>query len=219
MKLLIQKTASVLIALCLVAGVICVPIVASAAPPVQLTVTNAEGSSGQDVTVSLNISADSTLAAIDFILKYDSTKLLYKSNASGVAAAGALSSINPNYKTADDSDALKGSLIHVDGITAGGSLLDVTFTVAPGWSGTTPVSLEVEGDISDSTYNSIPFETKNGTVTVDEVVGSSTITAVEEKEESTSSPQNLTNILIVIGVLSVGIVLVLIIVKKMRSNK
>ena len=218
MKGIAKKTISVLLAVCITAVMFSAPIIVSAESPMKLTVTNAKGSSGDEVTVSINISASSNLSAIDFILKYDNDKLLYKSNTPGDAAVDGFATLNPNFKTADDSHALKGAFIHATRVTAAGSLVDVTFTVAPGWSGTTPVLLEVQGDASDSAYKPIAFEVENGEVTAKAASNSSDVetTSVPEKEKTVSAQKRLIITLSVLGVLAVSAAVALIAFKKKK---
>jgi hypothetical protein len=203
MNLIFKKAASSVIMAVMAAGFLAVPFKASALDPAKLTVTSVKGESGKDIVVSISVSVDSNLSAADLVLKYDSSKLLYKSNTAGSASEGGYSSVNPNFK-ADNSDALKIAYIHPTGVKSAGSLLDVTFTVATGWSGKTQVSLEVAGDIVDSSYKNIAVEITNGTVAVGTELDVDTKANSDNTVKKAFSNKILTIVLSVFCVLTVG---------------
>jgi len=173
MKTILKKAVSSFIAAFMAAGFLSVPFMGSALETATLSVTSVKGEPGKDVIVSVNISSNSGLGAMDFIVKYDNAKLLYKSYQIGAAAEGGFLSVNPNYKNQDGTSALKQAFIHPEGLIATGPIVELTFTIAPGWTGSTTVTLEVIGDISQATppYNKIPHESKNGTVTIGSASG------------------------------------------------
>lgn len=222
MKILIRKIASILMVACIMVGLLSIPITVIAAVPVQLTLTSAKGLAGEDIIVSLNISADSKLSAADFTIAYDEEKLLLKEAKEGSATAGGYSSINPNAPEKDGLKTIKQAFISDGGVSVAGSMLDLTFTVAPGWTGSTPLVLTV-GDFFDGAYGEIAYKIENGTVTIGDGIGSNATTTVaqattQEKENSTSVRKSLTVLLVVICVLAIGAGGALIIIKK-RQNK
>ena len=127
-----KRLTSFFLALILLLCAAAVPVSVKAADTVSLTVSSATAAPGTDVVMSINISANSGLAAATFLLKYDTSKLTYKSNAAGSAASGGLSSVNPNYAVDGNYKTINDSFIKSPAVTAGGSMLDVTFTVKTG---------------------------------------------------------------------------------------
>ena len=169
-----KKTASIKKALALLFTVIIFCCVISAglsskaASPVQLTVTSASGRAGDDVTVSINISANSNLGTAEFLLKYDTTKLTYKSRTFG-PAQGQMNGFNEDYQKAGNtvnSKTIYYAPIHMDGITTGGSMVDLVFTIQPGWSGTTAITMTVDGFVDPIKYETIEHNIINGSVSV-----------------------------------------------------
>jgi len=159
-----------LLSFCLLAGMISLPVITSAADPVSVTLSNVTGTAGNDVTISLDISADSGLGAATFLIMYDNTKLTYKSYAAGSAAAGGFTSFNPAFtgsgaSTTPGITTINDSFMHSTGVNAAGSLVAVTFTVKAGWSGTSPISLTVK-DFASTDLVPIAYAKTNGGVTV-----------------------------------------------------
>lgn len=115
-------------------------LVADAAEPVKLTVSSAERYENTDVVISISISADSGMAAAVFQLTYDNTKLAYKSYTLGSAAAG-LSQVNPVYAVDGNNTTIIDNFFSIAAINNAGSLLDITFTIKAGWSGSTQLTL------------------------------------------------------------------------------
>lgn len=141
------------------------PVSANAAGTVSLTVTSITAIAGEDIVISINISENSRLAAATFLLKYDTTKLTYKSSAAGSAAADGFSSINPNFAVNGNFKTINDSFISSDEVAAAGSMLNVTFTVNTGWTGSTPLTLTTS-DFANGHYIEIPKTITNGSVTV-----------------------------------------------------
>ncbi len=133
--------------------------------PVVLSVSNATGAANSDVVVSINMPANSGLAAASFYLSYDTNKLTYKSSAEGVAAAYGLTSVNPDYSVNGNIKTIYSAYIDDTGDVAAGSMLDITFTIKNGWTGSTPVNLAV-GDFIDMYYTNVPYTVSNGSVSV-----------------------------------------------------
>mgnify|MGYP001294782357 CR=1 FL=1 len=170
----IKKALHFFLAAVLAASVLSLPLSANAAS-VSLSVSSKTADSGDDVVISINISGNSGLAAATFLLKYDHTKLAYKSNSPGSAAAGGMSSVNPEFNTEGDFTTINDSFISLSEISAEGSMLNVTFTVKSGWSGTTPLTLTTT-TFAGGDYKEIAKTISNGSV---KVSGSSTATTTE----------------------------------------
>lgn len=159
-----KRFASFLMAVILLICASVAPLSAKAASPVSLTVNNVTAAAGADVVISISISANSGLATGTFLLKYDTAKLTYISKTFG-PAKGELNGFNENYLNTGDIRTIYYAPVHTEGITAGGSMLNITFNVKTGWTGSTPLTLTVE-DFVNSTYNEIPKTITNGSVTV-----------------------------------------------------
>jgi len=159
-----KRIASILTALTIVVCAAAMPVSVKAVSPVSLTVSNVTAAAGADVVISLNISANSGLAAGSFLLKYDTAKLTYISKTFG-PAKGELNSFNENYANTGDIRTIYYTPVHTEGITAGGAMLSITFTVKTGWTGSTPLTLTTTEFINLS-YNEIPKTITNGSVTV-----------------------------------------------------
>ncbi len=158
------RVASFFIAFILVLSAVAGPIRVKAAGTVALTVSNATATAGADVTISINISANSGLAAGQLLLQYDASKLEYKTYALGTASSGGMSSVNPNYNTQGNFKTIFDAFIHIAGATSGGSLLNVTFKVKTGWTGSTPLTLTA-AEFANTNYNAIAKTIMNGSVT------------------------------------------------------
>lgn len=163
----IAKAFVLVLAVVLFAGFLSLPMHLNAASAVQLTVSDASGKAGDVVTISITISPNSTLGAADLLLKYDASKLMYKEHKIGLAADGGLSSVNPNYKIEGNFTTIYHAYINMYGLAAGGSMLDVTFTIKSGWSGETPLALTVKGlNDASSQYKEIEHNIKNGKISI-----------------------------------------------------
>lgn len=162
----IVKAFALMFTIVLFVGLISLPMHSNAAPAVQLAVTDASGKAGDEVTVSVNISPKSKLGAGELLLKYDTSKLTYKRHADGPAASGGLLVLNPDFKTDDSYKTMKGAFIHTRGVAAGGSLVDITFTIKSGWSGSTPLELTTTQFIDPIDYKEIVHTITNGSVTI-----------------------------------------------------
>ena len=187
MKTILKKAVFCFTAALMTAGFLSLPFAVSAQEPVKLTVSSVKGEPGKDVVVSVMVSPNSGIAAMDFILNYDDSKLLYKSYKTGSASEGGLFTLNPNYKNPDGSSALKQGFAHMDGISVEGSIVDITFTVSPGWSGSSAVTLEIIDDVYNATYNKIRCELVNGTVTAENAFGAATSVSVMETGAQTNA--------------------------------
>ncbi|NLX94419.1 MAG: hypothetical protein GXZ02_11365 [Clostridiales bacterium] len=135
-------------------------ITANAADPIQFTVTSPSGAEGSNVVVSVMISENSGLAAADLVLNYDSTKLTFVSAVKGAASLDGLSAINGALF-----ERVKDAFAATYGITAGGSMLDVTFNINSGWTGSTPVTL-THGKLYNSNFDRLYSEITNGAVSI-----------------------------------------------------
>ncbi len=127
---------------------------------IQLTMTDATGDEGTNVVVSLMITENSDLAAADIDLTYDSSKLSFVSGATGAALSGGDSVINGAVP-----GQVRQSFIQTPGITAAGSLMDITFEILTGWTGSTTVTVAPEA-LHDINFNPLTSTIINGTVSV-----------------------------------------------------
>ncbi len=171
MKRKLKRAASCFFAMMMIITIVSMPLsVFAGSADVSLSVSNETGTAGTDVVVSLNISADSHLAAAGFFLQYDNTKLTYKSDAAGSAADSngpgtSMTDINPAFSTTGNLTTINDSYIAEPDITAGGAMMEVTFTIISGWTGATPLTLTV-GDLYDASWNELAYTVTNGSVTV-----------------------------------------------------
>ncbi len=155
---------SCFLAVLMIASIFLPSVTVYANEPVLLTVSNPAGTEGTDVIVSVEISADSRLGAATLLLKYDTTKLTCKSAVSGNAAAGSAGIINKSFFVQYGFLTINDSFAADESISAAGSLLDITFTVKPGWIGTAPVTLLVDGFYNGDTYKPMIPVITNGSV-------------------------------------------------------
>lgn len=163
----IKKTFTLFLTFIIFGGFISAGLLSNAASPVQLTVTGATGQAGDEVTISLNITADSGLAAADLLLTYDTDKLIYKSKSFGPAKGESDSAFSENYANSGNIRTIYYGPVHNEGITAGGSLLSITFTIKTGWTGSTPITLIVRDDaFLDKEFNVIPYNVTNGSISI-----------------------------------------------------
>ena len=162
-----QKLLALLVAALMIVAVGTPITSVSAAGTVTLALTSPSGGSGDNVVVSLNVSANSAIGAATFVLSYNSTKLQYVSSTEGAAAAGGSSDIY--YNSAQNK--ITEAYINLNGLTAGGSLMDVTFKIISATAGSTAVTLTVSEltDAGDYTHYVEPanlaYTASNGTVT------------------------------------------------------
>ncbi len=144
MKIIAFKTAALLSVFFIIIGLASLPAYA-AAGDITLTVNSATAAAGADVLISVNIPENSGVVCGDLLLKFNNTKLTVKSAVKGVAAQG-LCSINPNYiPDGSGISTIKEAFATLDPITLGGSMMDITFTVLPGWTGSTTLALTADG--------------------------------------------------------------------------
>ena len=138
---------------------------AAAEDNVQLTVSSVTAVEGEDIVISVSISGNSGLAAAELMLKYDNTKLTYKSSAAGTAAqeSDCYSAINESYKTEGNFTTVMDSFMSAYGITAAGEMFSITFIIKQGWVGSIPLNLTVR-DFCDINSNTIPHTIIDGSV-------------------------------------------------------
>lgn len=180
----ISKAFALVFAVTLFVGIISLPMHSNAAPAVQLTVSDVSGKAGDEVTVSITISPDSELGAADLLLKYDASKLKYEKYQLGPAVIGGIPIVNPNYKAEGDFMTMICTYINANGVRAGGSMLDLTFTIRDGWSGQTPLTLTVKGFAHFDDYSEIPYTVENGKISI----GTPVPTTTKPDVPSTTNP-------------------------------
>lgn len=200
--MLVKKIVSAFIAVCIIVGMFSGLIIGSAAASVvKLAVSNASGKAGEDVTVSINISPNSRISLAGLLLKYDTNKLKYKKYVLGAETNTDSSKAAVNAKDYFVEGNIKGVYfvyVNAQGLDAGGSLVNITFTIEPGWSGSTPLDLTTNFlyDADHEKESNVPNEVVNGSVTVKANPGSSatTVVAGTGKNETTDIKQNTDNV-------------------------
>lgn len=137
-------------------------------PSIQLS--NVTGTANNDVVVSLTIPLNLGLAAGEFLISYNNTELTYKSHAKGFGLGGVNASFNPTFTgSGSSSDPDIATMAYAvalpGGINSAGSLIDITLTVKPGWTGTSTVTLTIL-DLYRDDLSEISVVAINGSVTV-----------------------------------------------------
>lgn|GEM_PF-3238590 len=159
------KAAAICIAIIVFAGVFSLGLTISAAGSINLSVSKITANPGDEITVSVTITPDSKVSALEFTITHDTTKLQYKSHKSGPASGGCLNSFNPNFPSSGNKKTGKSAIVHMEGITQGGSLLDITFIVLPGWTGSTSLDFAVQ-TCGDKDQKNLDYTAESGSVTV-----------------------------------------------------
>ena len=150
----------------------------SASNSVQFVVSNISGSAGDTITVSVVIPANSHIGAATFEVPFDSSLLEYVSAAQGDALTGGISSIN--YSAA--SSKITMTYINSDGVTAGGTILTITFKIKAGTPGQTINTNFTVDELTDEAYANLPSSVTQGTITVGmlgDINGDGMITSVD----------------------------------------
>lgn len=138
------------------------PIKASAASPVSLSVSSASGKKGDRVTVNLNISGNSGAYAVKAGVRFDTNKLKFISAAVG-SAGGKMEMKSAGLSKQDASVVVFSGMNSSAPLTASGTLMQITFEILM-TSGS--ASLSVTGvDLVDASYNDIACSTSGGIVT------------------------------------------------------
>jgi len=146
----------------------------TAVAPIGFTAADVIGAEGGNVVVSISITPDSGLATGTLLLKYDTTKLAYVSRSFG-PAQGELNGFNPTYANDGDFRTIYYAPVHTDGITEGGVMVNITFTVLAGWTGASVLELTAN-EVVDKVYAPMPFTVEDGSVTVLAAPVQSTVT-------------------------------------------
>lgn len=115
-----KKVLSLIIALIMAFSMIC--LYASAAGEIPITGSSAECQATGHTIVSFSIPENSGLAAVDFILNYDSDNFKFVSYTYGPAFEGGMGTGNDL-----GNGVFKYGFIHVDGTNVGGEMFNVTF--------------------------------------------------------------------------------------------
>lgn len=161
-----KRVAGLLLAVVVFALTLTASLSTRAYDPILLEVTDGLNLVGRDVTVNLEISANSGLAAADIDLVYDATKLTFVSAAAGEATAGGMYQMNGNT-----AGRVRLSFIHPNGITAGGALMEVTFTIrldsGMALGDSTPLTIDqTTAQLHDIDFEPLAFTPGQGTVTI-----------------------------------------------------
>jgi len=131
---------------------------------IEFSVDNVMGAQGRIVTVNVNISANSNIAAATFELDFDSTKLDFVSAQAGSIMNGGLSDVN-----ATDGKVIM-AYINEDGLESAGSILQLQFYIKDDIPDQTiPLNLSVP-ELTDINGNAFPMVISPGSVNVCNVV-------------------------------------------------
>ncbi len=136
---------------------------ASLASGTTLTVTNQSGDIGTNVTVSVNISALSGVAAADLKLSWPTDKLEYVNSVIGPVFGSAASIGSSNALTGGN---VTISFASTTALSSAGSVLDVTLKILPGTTNSIPLTLAVTGDFIDYDGNDVAYTIIQGNITV-----------------------------------------------------
>lgn len=128
-------------------------------------VSRVSGTKDSNANVSVNISANSGMAAGTFVLNYDVSKLDIISATKGTILSAGLADVVPD--TTNGMITL--AYINMDGFNGTGSILDVTFKIKSTASGTIPVTLNIT-ELSDKNYNNISSSVTQGEITVTSIL-------------------------------------------------
>lgn len=138
------------------------PIKASAASPVLLSVSSASGKKGDRVTVNLNISGNSGAYGVQAGVRFDTSKLKFIS--ASVGSAGGTMKITEVLLT-DASVVLFSGMNSGAPLTASGTLMQITFEIlmTSGSASLSVTGVDLVGGAPS--YNAIACSTSGGTVT------------------------------------------------------
>ncbi len=127
-----------------------------------------EAKAGESVSISISLSPDSGVAALDLKIKYDNTKLKLENFDEKASALGGLGSVNEaGTVEGEDRSLINASIVHAEGINSADPILDLNFTVLDDASGLAEVELAVEEDqIYNANHEKLDFKTENGGVEI-----------------------------------------------------
>ena len=161
-KVIVKKVLSILMALLIITTLSMEkPIAVGAQTPTSLTVTSVKGVKGGNANISVNISANSGVAAGTFVLKYDSAKFEVTSADKGSAISMGTSDVYVDSKNGKVTLAY----INIDGFKDSGEILDVKFKAKNATYGVYPITLSVT-EFFDKNYKAISNRVVNGKITV-----------------------------------------------------
>jgi hypothetical protein len=133
---------------------------------VNFTVTNATGSAGSNVNVSVTITANSTFAAGGFDLFYDTSKLEVITAEAGSDLTTGTSVVGINTTIGR----VRLGYANDNGFNDSGSILDVTFKIKDGLvNQEIPLNLEVS-EFINSALEYIPYNVTQGKITVSNTI-------------------------------------------------
>ena len=161
---------------------ITVPLIVNAIGDTIFTVSEAQGEIGDNVSVSVSISADSGMAAATIVLNYDNTVLDLVSAVKGAGLTDGIADVM--------SDEVQGTItltyINMDGFNGSGSIIDATFNILGTATGIIPLTLEVP-EFLDVNSNTLGFNITQGSVEVIEPVSSEAVSSEPASSEAVSS--------------------------------
>ena len=181
-----KKLFAMLLTLLMVIVIATPLMIASAEGTVLFTVSNVQGEIGDQVNVTVDISANSDIGALTIDLCYDKTMLDLISSQSGatLSVANSITDVVPN----EDEGKVRLTYINMDGLNGSGTILNVTFTILSGATGTIPLTLDVT-EITDTTAtDSLVYDITDGSVEVTEAASSEPAASSEAPAASSEAP-------------------------------
>ncbi len=161
-----RKLFSVLLSVAMLLSMTALPITTHAQDEIGISISDYTVSEGEEFVVSLNITPNANIGVLDVKISFDKTKLQYVSYANGPASLGGMLVYNPTHESSSgDTQVGYMSFIHATGANTGGSMLNVTFKVLSGWTGSTPLGLELV-DICDPGFGDLTYILTSGKATV-----------------------------------------------------
>ena len=161
-----RKLFSVLLSVAMLLSMTALPITTHAQDEIEISISDYTVSEGEEFVVSLNITPNANIGVLDVKISFDKTKLQYVSYANGPASLGGMLVYNPTHESSSgDTQVGYMSFIHATGANTGGSMLNVTFKVLSGWTGSTPLGLELV-DICDPGFGDLTYILTSGKATV-----------------------------------------------------
>lgn len=156
-----SKTAVIILALILILSSFSLIVSSETQKVTTFSISSVNGVSGKDVKISVNISADSDIAAASIVLKYDKIKLEVISATQGTALTTGITDVNSDVPNAK----IIIAYVNVDGLKASGSILDVTFRIKQITTESIPLTLDVP-ELINNKYEVISHKVENGSIKV-----------------------------------------------------
>lgn len=173
-KTLSQRATALLLVICLILSYGSFGVVNAAAPPIPVSMNSATINVGETTTLDVSIGADSNVAALQLVFKFDPTKVKYKAPAKPGDTKGAeLKAFeldnDAGSLVVNENDAAAGQItigyMNLTPLTFEGSLFRLSFEGLQGVTDT-PVDITVKEITTDDGSDINTEVTKNGAITV-----------------------------------------------------